>query len=286
MAFPSVSVVIATYNRPDYLRAAIKSVVDQTYVVEQIVVVDDCSSADLKSIVDEFSESNILYFRKKENKGVSNSRNIGIQKATGDWIAFLDDDDLFLASKIQQNIDDALRVDNCVAVLCSYSILETGAKRKSPASGRVQDSDLKQGNLFCGATGLFAKRECLLNELFDESLPMGEDWDIFVRLQVYGVVYFNSSSLFLYRNGGHESITSQARKLTILQMKPRIRSAYKHREWLGEIYFKRRIAYQILSYISVKDHKLAWLKESIKLAGFTATFFVLYTKLFSKSMSD
>jgi len=281
----TVSVVIAAYNRPDYLREAIKSVVAQTYPIEQIVVIDDHSSIKLQDIVDEFPNENILYFKKEKNQGVSNSRNIGIQKATGEWIAFLDDDDLFLPDKIKQNINDTSNNNNCSAVLCSYNYLETGEKGQSLSSGEVQDVDLRKGNQFCGATGLFAKREYLLKELFDESLPLGEDWDLFIRLKKHGFVYFNSDALFLYRKG-HDSITNKTKTLKIDQIEPRIRSAYKHREWLGETYFRRRIAYQILASILVKKNKLAWIKKSLELAGIKATFYVLFKRVRSKLMYE
>lgn len=275
-----ISVVIAAYNRPDYLRAAIISVSEQTYPIYEIIVIDDFSKTDLKSVISEFPNLNILYFKKDKNLGVSNSRNIGIKKSSGDWIAFLDDDDLFLPNKIESNIKDVLTSDYC-AVLCSYKILETGESLGNPASKIISDDDLKMGNPFCGASGLFARRDCLVLESFDEKIPLGEDWDIFIRLMSFGDIYFNSSSLFLYRKG-HESITSSAKKLRIDNIEPYTRSTYKHRKWLGEKNFRIRLAYQLLGYITVKDNKLSWIILSIKLAGIQATLFVLYRRVAAK----
>lgn len=275
-----VTVVIAAYNRPDYLRDAIRSVQEQTYPIHEVIVIDDFSTVELKSVVDEFSNLNIIYHKKDENLGVSNSRNIGISIATGDWIAFLDDDDLFLPNKIESNINDVSK-GGYGAVLCSYKILETGKVLGNKVSKVISNEDLRVGNPFCGATGLFAKRDFLLIESFDEAIPLGEDWDLFIRLMSLGTVYFNSSPLFLYRKG-HDSITSSAKKLRIENIEPYTRSSYKHREWLGEKNFRRRIAYQILGYITVKENKLSWILMSLKLAGLQATLFVLYKRVVAK----
>jgi glycosyltransferase involved in cell wall biosynthesis len=277
---PTVSVIIAAYNRPEYLRDALKSVVNQTYPIHEIIVVDDCSSIQLQSVVDEFPDFDILYFKKDKNLGVSNSRNVGIQKSTGDWIAFLDDDDYFLPNKIQSNVNDIMSSNYC-AVLCSYKILETGEVLGQHVSKVVCYDDLKKGNSLCGASGFFAKREYLVVEQFDESIPLGEDWDIYIRLMSFGDIYFNSSILFLYRKG-HDSITSSAKKLRIDNIEPYTRSSYKHREWLGEKNFRRRLAYQLLGCITVKEEKLSWIMMSIKLAGLKATIFVLYKRVIAK----
>lgn len=281
----TVTVVIAAYNRPDYLREAIKSVVAQTYPIEQIVVIDDHSSVDLKKVIDEFPDENILYHKKDTNLGVSNSRNLGIKKASGKWIAFLDDDDLFLPNKIARNIEDMRNFSNCAAVLSAYNYLETGKKGQNMPTGEIQEDDLRRGNPYCGASGLFAKREFLLIDMFDENIPLGEDWDIFIRLKKYGLVYFSNEPLFLYRKG-HDSITNKAKSLSIEQIEPRLRSAYKHRDWLGEKHFRRRIAYQYLASILVKQNKIVWIAKSLKAAGLMATLYVLFRRVKAKVLNE
>ena len=269
-----VSVVIAAYNRPSFLREALQSIINQTVPVFEIIVIDDCSKVDLQPVISEFSEHNIIYFKKEVNLGVSNSRNQGILRASGDWVSFLDDDDVYLPHKIEYNLIDS-RIENCSAILCGYQILESGEHSNFLQSQIIKKEVFKLGNPFCGTSGLFAKREFLLKEMFDESLPLGEDWDVFIRLTKYGVMYFNSVPHFLYRKG-HESITTSAKKQSVNDVERYILSSRKHREWLGESNYKVRVARVYLSYIRFKNNKLSWVYHSIKAAGFKANFIVFF----------
>jgi len=89
----SVSVVITTYNRDDLLAETLVSLADQTVPLQEIVVVDDGGSGSAKAVVEGFGTS-FRYFW-QPNGGMQSARNLGIEKSTGDWIAFLDDDDLW-----------------------------------------------------------------------------------------------------------------------------------------------------------------------------------------------
>ncbi len=133
----SISVVIATYNRPEYLKEAIESVIKQTYPIEQIVVIDDFSPIDSQRVIDMFPNENILYYRKDRNMGVSNSRNIGIQKSTGDYIAILDDDDLYADNKIEVQMKHIRSIDGCIASLTACSILGNRSKDEYMETGII-----------------------------------------------------------------------------------------------------------------------------------------------------
>lgn len=105
--FPKVSVIIPTYNCARYLPEAINSVLNQTYQDLEIIVVDDGSTDNTRTItgeyIDKFSEK-IRYFY-QENKGPGAARNIGIQQAKGEYICFLDADDLILSGSINKRIN-------------------------------------------------------------------------------------------------------------------------------------------------------------------------------------
>ncbi|HPB47191.1 MAG TPA: glycosyltransferase family A protein, partial [Exilispira sp.] len=90
---PLVSVIIPVFNRTYELKRALESVVKQSYRNLEIIVIDDCSSVDIKSIVDFCKDSRINYLRNDSNKGVSFSRNRGIVQSHGEYVAFLDSDD-------------------------------------------------------------------------------------------------------------------------------------------------------------------------------------------------
>ena len=99
---PLVSVVIPTYNRASLLLRAIRSVLAQTYSTYEVIVVDDCSDDDMRSVLSEFTrtDSRIRVIRHERNRGLSWARNTGIEAATGQYVSFLDDDDEYLPSTL------------------------------------------------------------------------------------------------------------------------------------------------------------------------------------------
>ena len=106
-----VSVIIATYRRESALARAIESVLNQTYGDIEIIVVDDNADAEwnekVKSIVERFK--GVKYIQNPENKGSGASRNVGIENAEGEYITFLDDDDVYLPEKVEHQLDDLIK---------------------------------------------------------------------------------------------------------------------------------------------------------------------------------
>ena len=98
---PRVSVVIPTYNHAAFLHKALQSVVDQTYKNLEILVVNNFSTDETESIVSSFSDKNISLFNFRNNGIIAAARNHGIQHATGEFIAFLDSDDIWYPTKIE-----------------------------------------------------------------------------------------------------------------------------------------------------------------------------------------
>lgn len=275
-----VSVVISAYNRPDYLQASLESVIKQTIPIHEIIVVDDCSATPLSPIINKFKALNIRYFKSKNNLGANHSRNVGIENATGEWIAFLDDDDVWLPNKIEIQLDNINKFKGAIGSLCSYRYLDDNSSRiNAPTTLKVNLDSSRVGNIYCGMSGFFIKRETLLDCKLDEELPCGQDWDLLIRLCFLGELLYEKQELFLYRKGNHEGITTKAKKLKIEQIYPRLKSAYKHRVWMGEKAFKRRIAEQVLLYILDKNQRYKWILKSIELAGINATLLVLFVKI-------
>jgi len=279
----TVTIVIAAYNRPEYLESALESALSQTFCVNEIIVVDDCSQVDLRPVIEKFSSANILYFKKEKNMGVSNSRNIGASLATSTWIAFLDDDDVFFEQKIATQLKHIQATENCVASLCNYIYLETNKIKKSIKTGVILANQLRQGNLFCGASGLIVRKDIFDKELCDEALNIGEDWDLFIRLLKHGALHYTATPLFFYRRGTHDSLTKKAREVGLEKLEPRMRSSVKQKDWLGKKYFNLRVAETILAYFWDKDNKYKWLFKSIELAGIKATLIVIAKKIFVKT---
>ncbi|PMP98127.1 MAG: glycosyl transferase, partial [Thermodesulfobacterium geofontis] len=101
MKRPLISVIIPTYNRAYILSKAIESVLNQTFKDLELIVVDDGSTDETPYLVSKYP---IIYVR-KPHRGVSHTRNVGVLKAKGDFIAFLDSDDAFVENKLEKQIE-------------------------------------------------------------------------------------------------------------------------------------------------------------------------------------
>ena len=101
---PKVSVVIPTRNRAAFLQAAIQSVLNQTFQDFEIIVVDDASADQTAQVIQSFTDPRINYIRHETNKGQGVTRNDGINQASGEYVALLDDDDEWLPEKLEKQV--------------------------------------------------------------------------------------------------------------------------------------------------------------------------------------
>ena len=183
-----VSVIIPTYNRPAMLREALSSVIQQTYKHFEIIVVNDAGE-DVEGIVAEFnSAGNVRYFKLPENRGMAAARNKGVEAARGKYIALLDDDDLFYPNHLQTalaHLDDKTPVVYTDAMRATYRHADGAyqlAGKKVPYSIDFDQDRLYIGNISPVNCFVFAKDSALQAGLFDETYPVLEDWEFFIRL--------------------------------------------------------------------------------------------------------
>ena len=102
---PSVSIIIATYNRDKYIKKAVSSALKQTYSNYEVVFVDDGSTDNTEKIINEFNSSKLNYI-KKQHSGCWPSKNSGIENAKGDYIVFLDSDDFLSNDYIENGLNE------------------------------------------------------------------------------------------------------------------------------------------------------------------------------------
>lgn len=102
---PLVSVVVPTYNRQDFLKRTLQSILKQTYKNLQIIVVSNGFNSDNKKVVDGLQDNRLEYYEQENSGGPASPRNHGIRKSKGKYVAFCDDDDLFVPEKIQKQVD-------------------------------------------------------------------------------------------------------------------------------------------------------------------------------------
>ena len=127
-SLPLVSVIIPTYNRPDFLKVAIASVLQQTYQNFEIIVSDDCSAENPQAIVEAFNDSRIRFRRNPQNLGIGLNATYAFQAATGKYVASLNDDDLWEQDFLEKLVLPLEANPNLVLAFCDhYSADETGA---------------------------------------------------------------------------------------------------------------------------------------------------------------
>jgi len=180
-----LSVVIPTYNRYILLKRAINSLLTQTYPVDEIIVVDDGSTDNTKQIIKDFPNITYIY---QENRGVSAARNVGIQRAKNEWIAFLDSDDEWHSEKLQKQIDFHRKNPDILMSYTDEVWIRNGKNVKIPKKYRKIGKDVFLENIsYCN----IAPSSVMLHKsifeaigFFDESLRVCEDYDLWLRILV------------------------------------------------------------------------------------------------------
>ena len=121
---PLVSVVMPNFNSERHIEAAIRSVLGQTYKNFELIIIDDSSSDSSPSIISEFAESDkrIIAFYRKTNQGAAKCRNLGIDNARGQFIAFLDSDDCWMPTKLECQVRFSLS-NACEFVYSAYDVI-------------------------------------------------------------------------------------------------------------------------------------------------------------------
>lgn len=183
---PRVSVIIPTYNRSGYLSQAIGSVVAQTYGDWEAIIIDDGSTDDTATVVVAMGDPRIRYYR-QENAGRSAARNRGLELARGEFIAFLDDDDLYLPRKLELQVgflDQHQDVDLVASE--NQGMDQAGQVTTRTMSGKSRQIDLRSCLQACplATCNILLRRQALdrLASWFDPEMEAAEDLDFFLRL--------------------------------------------------------------------------------------------------------
>jgi len=184
---PTVSVIIPTYNRAHLVGRAIRSVLNQTYQDFEIIVVDDGSTDNTEEVVKSFNDPRIRYIRHEENRGGSAARNTGIRAARGEYIAFLDDDDYWLPTKLDKQVQVAKKSSPSVGMIYTgLAFIEVKINKVVKIFRPQYRGKLTLEEMFAWTAPtptMLVRKECL-NAVggFDEKLPRYQDPDLGVRL--------------------------------------------------------------------------------------------------------
>ena len=180
-----ISVIIPTYNNAQFIPEAIESVFSQTYPIFEVIVINDGSTDNTNEVLAKHLDK-IIYIEQK-NGGPAKARNTGLKRATGDYIAFLDADDIWLPHKISEQIQKIEKNPNCVMVYSRHVKFDNATGKDFAAwpenvcSGKIFDNLLLE-NYILLSTILF--KRYILQDVgyFNEQLLTAEDTNLFLRI--------------------------------------------------------------------------------------------------------
>jgi len=201
---PKISVIIPTYNRSGLVKDAIESVLQQSLTDFELLIVDDGSTDDTATVIRDISDRRIKYFYKK-NGGVSGARNFGLLKAKGEYIAFLDSDDLWPKDYLMTMLSHLESQEGYGAAYTRVLLLgdddktEPFAREERYISGWMTKCYFKIGPCVMPSAVLL-KRDVIEGFFFDEALKKGEDNDAFLRLSVKTPFLFVPNTNIFWRN--------------------------------------------------------------------------------------
>lgn len=234
-----ISVVIPTYNRALFLPSCLQSVLNQTVHVDEIIVVDDGSNDHTQDILKEFDVKCVV----QKNGGVAKARNAGICTAKNDWIAFLDSDDIWQPTKIEEQLAFHKQNPNILASYTDELWVRNGKTITQKAHQQKEQPTFINSLQLCkiGASTFFCHKK-IFEEIgyFDETLRVCEDYDFWLRVLKQFPIYFINQALTI-KQAGHPNQLSFSTKLIdtyrIEALKKHLNSDYSN-EVIEELIYK------------------------------------------------
>ena len=238
-----VSIVVTTCKRePEIIERAIRSVAAQTYTDWELIIIDDSPNDfkyrnEVRNRVLSIIDHHIEYIQNKDNKGACYSRNIGLSKTQGTYIAYLDDDDEWLPEKLEKQVAALELSDKDTALVYGpyYKIEEGNNDREliplEKVSGMAYELLMKKGNFIGGMSMPLLKTACVKDVGgFDELMQSAQDMDLWIRLaQKYKVLYLAEPLVLYYVHAGEQITKNPQKKIAGLE-----RLIEKNKEYLDK----------------------------------------------------
>ena len=262
---PVVSVIIPTYNRAEYIKAAIASVLAQDFDDFEIIIIDDGSTDDTRGIVAAIADERIRYLP-QENKGRSFARNVALRHATGRYIAFLDSDDCYLPGKLSLQVRymDA-NPETGMVYTSAHCIDGTGnrlpAQYLATMSGRIYQAVAFFQPVTITLPTVMVRR-ALMAETggFDEAMERFEDTDMWRRLSKRTMIDALPEFTCELRTHGDNQLASQNPKQIIAALNYYAQKIRQEDAAMGRVALRRGLGtlyyYYGRAFLSVQGWKM------------------------------
>ena len=217
---PRVSVVVTCYNYGNFIDTCLNSILNQTFTDHEIIIVNDGSTDDSEEKILPYAQKheNITYIKQK-NAGQARAKNVGIRNSSGEYVAFLDADDIWEEEKLERQLP--IFEDKAVGVAYSKAkyINEQGKLMDFELTGRYLQprkgwvTDYLIYDNFVPFSSAIVRRECLDDfRGFDESYAMGIDWDLWLRISTKFKFDYVDERLLNYRIGHGTQMSKEKEK--------------------------------------------------------------------------
>lgn len=198
----TVSIIMATYNRPKFIADAIKSILQQSYQDWELVISDDSEGNDTEKEVERFKgDERVRYFHREKKGSIANGSNFALNKTSGEFIAVLDDDDLWIdPEKLKKQVTFLRAHPDYVACGSEFVVVneagkETGRMRKPEKDDSIRARAL-YANPIVNSTAMVRRS---VGVLYDESMPQFADWDFWLTVGTKGKLYNFPEYFLAYR---------------------------------------------------------------------------------------
>jgi glycosyltransferase involved in cell wall biosynthesis len=225
-----VTVITANYNGSRFLARAIESVLNQSHRQIEYIIVDDGSSDNSKKIIEHYAaqDRRVKQILLPNNSGVARARNIGIENSTGEFITFLDADDIWAPTKVERQLAVFRQHPRAGLVVTGAELIDENDRsspgkknRKRTQQGQVSLYDYLAGKCLLSINAM-TRRECLdKSGLFNPDYVIGEDYELWMRITRNYDYYYVDEPLHRYRihcnNATRDKLANRESKVKILQ---------------------------------------------------------------------
>ena len=228
---PAVSIVVPTFNRGGCIGSCVGSALAQTYGDFELIVVDDASSDDTALRVNSFKDSRLRYLRHDVNRGGNAARNTGIRASRGEFVAFLDSDDVWHPEKLEEQLTALHRLGP------AWGLSYTWVSRVDSSGAEVSRAEPTfEGNCstrillsnFIGSFSSVVVRRSVLQQCgeLDEGFKSCQDWDLYIRVGKQFNFHCLRNCGVSYRNTGTDVYRISTNHRAVLQGHRRILKKY------------------------------------------------------------
>lgn len=246
-----VSIITPAYNCEKFIVDTIESVIAQSYLNWEMIIINDKSTDNTKSIVEKYCsiDSRVKLINQEKNSGVAKARNAGIEAAEGRFIAFLDSDDCWKNDKLKKQLD-FMKKNDYALTYTSYEYISEDGKRLNKIISIPSSQNYKQGlkNTIIGCLTVIVDRE-KVGDFEMPALKHGEDHVTWLSIMKNGNLAYGLNENLAFYRVSKQSLTGNKMKVLRYQWQ-------NYRDVLGISFFKRIYYFSCYSINAVRKHFL------------------------------